>query len=219
MAAQSLGRALNRIDKASLGIAAEELSAADQRLAMLLSRNGVPPLWSRPGGFPTLVKIILEQQVSLASAAKAFQNLEGALRQVSPAEFLTLDDSELRQIGFSRQKASYCRGLASGVLTGSIDLEGLEGLSDEVAREHLTAIRGVGPWTADVYLLFALLRPDVWPTGDRALVVSIGEQYGLTEPPDYETARTMAHKWRPWRSVAARILWHAYLLRRGRSLD
>ena len=219
MAAESLGRALSHIDERSIRVAAEELAAADARLAKLLDRNGVPPVWARPTGFPTLIKIILEQQVSLDSAAAAFRNLEQSIGEVDPARFLSLDGAELKRIGFSRQKASYCRGLAHGLLDGSVDLEGLERRSDEIARSELMAIRGVGPWTADVYLLFALLRPDVWPVGDRALVVSMAEQFGLDDVPDYETAASWAGSWQPWRSVAARMLWHAYLLRRGRSLQ
>jgi DNA-3-methyladenine glycosylase II len=196
-----------------------ELATVDSRFAALRARNGVPPLWERPAGFPTLVKIILEQQVSLDSAAAAFRNLELALDDVNPARFLSLDDAELQQIGFSRQKASYCRGLACGMLDGSVDLAGLSRLNDEEARQRLTALRGIGPWTADVYLLFALLRPDVWPIGDRALVVSLAEQFELVEVPTYEASEQIAASWKPWRSVAARMLWHAYLLRRGRSLD
>ena len=219
MAPESLGRALSRLETASLRRAAEELAATDSRFSRLLAHNGIPPLWERPAGFPTLVKIILEQQVSLDSAAAAFRNLELALGEVSPARFLSLDDAKLKQIGFSRQKAGYCRGLAEGLLAGTIDLDGLTSLGDGAVRERLTALRGIGPWTADVYLLFVLLRPDVWPVGDRALVVSLAEQFELESIPTYEAAGQMAASWRPWRSVAARMLWHAYLLRRGRSLD
>jgi DNA-3-methyladenine glycosylase II len=202
----------------SLHRASTELATADARFASLLARNGVPPLWKRPGGFPTLVKIILEQQVSLDSAAAAFGNLEQALGEVSPIRFLSLDDATLQRVGFSRQKASYCRGLACGLMDGSIDLDELDGMGDVAARERLTALRGIGPWTADVYLLFALRRPDVWPMGDRALVVSMAEHFELADVPAYESAAEMAAAWRPRRSVAARMLWHAYLLRRGRSL-
>jgi DNA-3-methyladenine glycosylase II len=92
-------------------------------------------------------------------------------------------------------------------------------MDDEAAREYLTAVRGIGPWTGDVYLLFALRRPDVWPNGDRALVVAMAENLPLPAPPSYDEAREIADQWRPWRSVAARMLWHAYLLKRGRSLD
>jgi DNA-3-methyladenine glycosylase II len=217
-----LGRALNRslprIDHSSLRIGVEWLTAADSRLAGLLSKHGVPPLWARDEGFATLVRVVLEQQVSLASAAAAYANLERVIGRVEPAPFLTLGDSTLKDIGFSRQKAGYCRGLAQGILEGSVDLDRLSSMNDAEAGIYLTAIRGIGPWTAEVYLLFALRRPDVWPTGDRALVVSMAESLPLEEVPSYETASEIARSWSPWRSVAARMLWHSYLIRRGRSL-
>ena len=218
MAAKPLGRSLI-LDESAIRRASADLAASDSRLGGLLEQNGPPPLWARPGGFPTLVKIVLEQQVSLDSAAAAYANLEARIGDVVPSRFLELDDAELKRIGFSRQKAGYCRGLASGLLDRTIDLAALAELGDGEARQRLLAIRGVGPWTADVYLLFALQRPDVWPMGDRALVVSMAESLGLEEVPSYDTAAEIAADWQPWRSVAARLLWHAYLLRRGRSLD
>ncbi len=124
---------------------------------------------------------------------------------------------QLRAIGFSSQKAGYCRDLAAGIADGSIDLDGLGDAGDEDARRALTAIRGVGPWTADVYLLFVLRRADVWPHGDRALVVSMAENLGLHGVPSYEEAAAMASSWSPWRAVAARMLWHAYLVGAGAS--
>ena len=223
MAAQPLGRALNGnhsgLDAVTLAEGVAALASTDERLGRLQDRNGVPPLWRRPGGFATLVKIVLEQQVSLDSAAAAYANLEQAIGTVEPAAFLTLDDVELKRIGFSRQKAGYCRGIANQCLSGELDLGELGDMTDDKARSRLTAVRGIGPWTADVYLLFALRRPDVWPKGDRALVVSMAESLPLDEVPDYEQAGELAAAWRPWRSVAARMLWHAYLLKRGRSLD
>jgi DNA-3-methyladenine glycosylase II len=164
------------------------------------------------------VKIVLEQQVSLASAAAAYANLERAIGAVEPARFLTLDDQTLKDIGFSRQKAGYCRGLAAGLLDGSLDLRLLPEMGDDEARSYLTSIKGIGPWTAEVYLLFAVQRPDSWPMGDRALVVSMAESLPLDQIPSYAAAGEIAQGWRPWRSVAARMLWHAYLSKRGRSL-
>jgi len=189
----------------------EWLAARDADLARLVVRNGVPPLWRRKPGFATAVLIVLEQQVSLASARAAFDRLVGALGEVEPAGFLSLDDVELRAIGFSRQKAGYCRGLASGLLDGSIDLDALVSLDDDEARRRLIGIRGIGPWTADVYLMFALGRIDTWPPGDRALLVSLGRAKGLDDVPTSQVAVGMAEAWRPWRSVAARLLWHDYL--------
>ena len=223
MAAEPLGRALSRchpgLDQGTLAEGVEVLAGRDERLGRLRDRNGVPPLWGRTGGFATLVKIVLEQQVSLDSAAAAYANLERAVGTVEPTTFLTLGDAELKRIGFSRQKAGYCRGIAEQSLSGALDLDDLGSRADGEARSRLLEVRGIGPWTADVYLLFALRRPDVWPNGDRALVVSMAESLPLDEVPNYDDAAKLAASWRPWRSVAARMLWHAYLIKRNRSLD
>ena len=219
MASEPVGRTLILLDAATLQQGASDLAASDARFASLLNSNGLPPLWERSAGFPTLVKIILEQQVSLDSAAAAYTKLVASIGMVAPEAFLQLSDSELKTIGFSRQKTGYCRGLAAGVVDGSVDLDHLGDLEDDAARSYLTSIRGIGPWTADVYMLFALRRPDVWPAGDRALVVSMRENLGLAEIPTYDTAEVLAVRWKPWRSVAARMLWHGYLIERGRSLD
>jgi DNA-3-methyladenine glycosylase II len=206
------------LDRDGLQQAVVALCAADPRLARLQRRNGDPPRWERPEGFATLLRIILEQQVSLDSAAAAYRNLAAELGVVEPAGFLRLDAAVLRRVGFSSQKADYGRSLATGLLEGSIDLAGMRDLDDGDARRRLMQIRGVGPWTADVYLLFALQRADVWPRGDRALVVSMAESLELDEIPSSEDAAAVADSWRPWRSVAARMLWHSYLLRRGRAV-
>ena len=176
-----------------------------------MDRNGTPPLWRRSPGFATLVRLILEQQVSLASGAAAYHRLEARLGEVQPETFLSLDDRELKAIGFSRQKTRYVRLLSQGVLGDEFDLDGVAGLDDEAAMATLQRLVGVGPWTAGTYLLFALGRQDVWPTGDRALVVSLGRALGRATPPSYEEAHEIADGWRPWRSVAARLLWHDYL--------
>jgi len=183
----------------------------DPILAMLADRNGVPPLWPRDPGFPTMVRLILEQQVSLASADAAFQKLERAIGYIDPEPFVGLDDAELRTIGFSRQKAGYVRGVATGLMDGSIDLDAIGGLDDAAATKKLLDIRGIGPWTAACYLLFALRRPDVWPPGDRALQVSMGRVYNLPSVPDVEESNERAAGWQPLRSVAARMLWYEYL--------
>ncbi len=198
-----------------LASATAALADMDPALADLAARNGVPPLWAREPGFRTMLRLILEQQVSLASADAAYRKLEDVLGRVEPGRFLLLDDAQLKAIGFSGQKAGYVRGLAAGMIEGSIDLDATADLSDGRASEHLLEIRGVGPWTAACYLLFALLRPDVWPAGDRALEVSIGRVYQLPDVPVSDEANTRAEAWRPFRSVAARLLWHEYLGGRG----
>jgi DNA-3-methyladenine glycosylase II len=160
---------------------------------------------------------VLEQQVSLASAQAAFDRLVRAADPLTPARFLELSDAELLAIGFSRQKARYGRELASAVEGGRLDLDGLASLDDEGVRVALEAIPGIGPWTSTIYLLMVLGRPDVWPVGDIALQQAVAEVVGLDHrPPPDEMAR-IGEPWRPWRSVAARLLWHDYLGRRGRS--
>lgn len=183
----------------------------DPILARLAEHNGVPPLWPRDPGFPTMVRLILEQQVSLASADATYGKLERAIGSVEPEPFVGLGDSELRTIGFSRQKSGYVRGLAAGMMDGSVDLDAVGGLDDAAATDRLLEIRGIGPWTAACYLLFALRRPDVWPPGDRALQVSMGRVYALSDVPDDETSGVRSTAWRPLRSIAARMLWFEYL--------
>ena len=158
-----------------------------------------------------MLRLILEQQVSLASADAAFRKLEATIGAVEPTAVLVLDDTQLKVIGFSRQKAGYARGLATGVVEGTIDLDSLEAAPDDVAMDRLIQIRGVGPWTAACYLLFVLRRPDAWPPGDRALQVSMGRVYDLPDVPDAKSADERAIAWRPHRAIAARLLWHEYL--------
>ena len=158
-----------------------------------------------------MVDFILEQQVSLASADAAYGRLEAAIGEVTPQGFLTLDDARLREIGFSRQKAGYGRGLAAGIIDGAVNLQELDSLSDNQVMEILEAIRGVGPWTANCYLLFVLRRADAWPPGDRALQVSMANVLSLDAVPDRDQADAIAEDWRPHRAVAARMLWHDYL--------
>lgn len=189
----------------------EVLARRDPDLARILERLGPPPLWDRTPGFPTLVHIILEQQVSLASAKAAFDKLEAKTGPLEPAIFLGLDDPELRTIGFSGQKGRYCRELSRAVLGGTLDLEGLNSMSDDRVRAELTKVTGIGRWTADIYLLMALGRPDVWPRGDLALHKAVQDIKGLEAPPTPAEFRSFGEALRPWRSVAARMLWDHYL--------
>ena len=157
-----------------------------------------------------MVRFILEQQVSLASAHAAFGRLEARVGIVEPGALLSLTDGELREIGFSRQKASYVRGIARGVLDGRVDFQSIAA-SPTTAQRELLALRGVGPWTAACFRLFAIGEADVWPEGDRALHVSMTRVLGLDAVPDSAQAASRAAPWAPWRSVAARMLWHDYL--------
>lgn len=206
-----------RLDGSSFGKAAAALADADPSLAGVIQRAGLPAFWHRPPGFATLVLFILEQQVSLASARAVFGRLVERVGTLTPEAIARLDDDGLGRIGLTRQKQRYVRGLAGAVIEGSIDLDGLEDLSDEEARRQLLRLTGIGPWTADVYLLSALGRPDVWPVGDRALQVGTAETLALPEVPDPVQLEQIGARWRPWRSVAARLIWHDYLSRRGRT--
>ncbi len=193
--------------------AVTQLIARDARLARIVDALGPPPLWAREPGFATLLYIILEQQVSLASARAAYGRLLDAVAPLTPENFLTLDDTTLKAIGFSRQKTRYGRELARAVLSGNLDLEGLHHLDDDDVCMALMRVVGIGRWTADIYLLEALLRPDIWPTGDLALAVAA--QRALAWPAVLKPVELaeVGEAWRPWRGVAARILWHDYLSR------
>ena len=207
---------VSALTDASLAVAASELAARDPALGAVVDRYGLPPMWARDPGFPTLVHLILEQQVSLASALAAFDRLRVAADPLTPATFLALDDAALLAIGFSRQKARYGRALAAAVRNGSLDLDGLTALDDDGVDQALTAVPGIGPWTATIYRLMVLLRPDAWPVHDIALAQAIREVRGLDSRPSPDEMHALAEGWRPWRAVAARILWHHYLSSRGR---
>jgi DNA-3-methyladenine glycosylase II len=205
------------LTQATLELAVLELAARDSDLAAIVERFGPPPLWDRPAGFPTLVHMILEQQVSLASAQAAFDRLGVAADPLTPDRFLGLDDVRLLAVGFSRQKAGYVRNLARAIASGDLDLTSLAGLADEDACGALVALPGIGPWTASIYLIEVLLRPDVWPVADLALVSAVAHVKRLADRPGREEMRALAEPWRPWRSVAARLFWHDYLSRRRRN--
>ena len=196
-------------------VANDRLVASDPRLAAVVERQGRPAVFRRPASFATLVLLILEQQVSLSSAAAAYRRL-AEMTPVEPAPVLELDDATLRAIGFSRQKMGYVRALATAEVSGDIDIDGLAHLADDEARASLLALPGIGPWTADVFLLSSLGRPDIWPTGDRALQVGAAEVLGLSGPPSAVELEAIGQPWRPLRSTAAQLIWHEYLARRGR---
>ena len=195
----------------SLAIAAKTLAKDHAPFERVIAAHGVPPLWAREPGFATLIYIILEQQVSLASARAAFNKLQAALVEVTPATFLTLDDAQLKTIGFSRQKARYGRGLAHAVLAGALDLDALHTMPDDAVRSLLTAVKGIGQWTTDIYLLMALGRRDVFPKGDLALLIAAQRLFDLPSRPTQREMDLIAEAWRPHRATAARILWHFYL--------
>ena len=200
-----------RLSQASLLQGVRELSARDPDLARVIQRHGLPPLWSRRPGFATLVRIILEQQVSLASAEAAYSRLQSVVGRVTPRRVAATTEAQLREAGLTRQKAAYCGTLARALLTGTLDLAAIAQLRDEAVRAILLQLPGVGPWTADIYLLMALRRTDVWPVGDLALARAAQHVKHLRRLPNSEQLTRMARAWAPWRAVAARILWHSYL--------
>jgi DNA-3-methyladenine glycosylase II len=217
MATPALAAATTQIilDEQFFVQAVRELSERDADLAAVIEKYGLPPLWTREPGFPTLVYIILEQQVSLASARALYLRLQEEVKPFTPGRFLKLTEVEMRRLGFSRQKAHYTRLLAEAIRRKEFALHKLHELEDEIAREQLTALKGIGPWTADIYLLSALRRPDIWPVGDLALATAVQEVKRLRKRPSPEKLEMMSIPWRPLRAVAARLFWHAYLCKRG----
>lgn len=205
------------LDETSFPGACSTLAGRDPRLRAVVDAWGVPEFWHRPPGFASLVLFIVEQQVSLASAKAVFDRMRAALTEVTPGRVLEAHPDTLRECGLTRQKLSYVVGLAQLVEEGRIDLGRLETLDDPEARSTLLTVSGIGPWTADVYLLSCLRRPDVWPVGDRALQVGTGELLGMAAPPTPDELVNIGERWRPLRSVAARLIWNDYLARRNRS--
>jgi DNA-3-methyladenine glycosylase II len=194
----------------------EELTKRDRDLARIVVDYGYPPQWQREPGFPTLIRIILEQQVSYASAQTTFQRLNAAVDYLCPASFLLLDDLELKTIGFSRQKTNYGRILAQAVIDRTLDLASLEKLPDSEIRQKLTAIKGIGNWTVDIYLMMALQRQDVFPSKDLAVAIAVQEIKDLPTRSPAAELETIAEAWRPYRAIATKILWHYYLNRKSR---
>lgn len=183
--------------------------------ALIREKYGVPPNWIRPQGFISLSKIILEQQVSLASANAHFQKLNSYLEAFNPSNILKLTDEEMRNCQISRQKAKYLRSLSESILSGVIDLEKLSKLDEPTIRKQLTSIKGIGDWTTDIYLMFCLQAKDIFPIGDIAVVNTVKE---LTDAKTKEEILLLAEQWRPYRSLAAYFLWHYYLSKRNRQV-
>lgn len=190
--------------------------AAEPIFAAILDEAGPPRFRRRRNGFATVLHIILEQQVSIDAAAAMFRRLAGTCRPLSPERFLELDDATLRTCGFSRQKMVYARGFAAAVAGGGFDFARLAAADDAAAFAALRAIKGIGRWSAEVYLLFALGRTDIWPAADLGLQIAVGDRLGRGGRLDEEALRRQGEAWRPWRSVAACLFWQSYLHARGR---
>jgi DNA-3-methyladenine glycosylase II len=188
------------------------LAARDRHLASIYQVHGVPPMWARRPGFPTLLRIVLEQQVSLISARAMFERLKSNIEPFTAEGFMQSGEANLRSLGVTRQKAHYCVQVAEAFTSGH--LNELSKLNDEDAHATLLSIKGVGPWTANIYLLMALRRPDIWPDGDIALATAVGRLWKINPRPGFVELAKIAEAWRPFRSVAARMLWQYYLAER-----
>ena len=210
---------LRPLTQKTLALAARELAARDRLLANIHATYGDPPLWQRAPGFRTLVHIILEQQVSLSSAKSMLLRLESAIQPFTPERFLEVGETRLRGLGVTRQKSAYLLGLAEAVTTGHLSLKSFSKLSDDQVLVQLTRIKGIGLWSANIYLLMAMRRADIWPAGDLALAVAIQELKGFATRPSPEELEQIAEQWRPHRAVAARMLWQYYLGRNSKIIS
>jgi DNA-3-methyladenine glycosylase II len=199
-----------RYTKTALRRDIRSLAEVDADMADTLARFGYPELRSREPGFEALLRAIVGQQVSIAAAAAIWGRLAAAVDPLAPETLLARDDETLRAAGLSRQKIKYARGLADDIVSGRVRLERLPRMSDDDAIETLITLKGIGRWTAEVYLLFALGRTDMFPADDLALMTAAGHMKGLDERPDRAHVLEIAEAWRPWRGAAAHMLWHYY---------
>lgn len=193
----------------------DKLSKKDKHLKQIIQTWSYPPFWSRVPSFATLIHIILEQQVSLASAKAAFLKLEEKTGHITPEKILSLSDEELKACYFSRQKIKYARHLSETILNGELDFDALQLLPDEVIRATLKKVKGIGDWTVDVYLMMVLHRCDCFAMGDIALIKSIKELKDLSHNISKEEIITIVERWKPYRTIAAFLLWHAYIKKRN----
>ena len=186
------------------------------RLARVHAFAGDPPL-RRPSGFKGLARVVTAQQLSVASAEAIWRRLEAAIEIFTPSRFLCVSESDLRAAGLSKVKIATLRGLAKAIDTGSLDLDALSQEPEDVIHAKLSALKGIGPWTADIYILFCLARANAWPPGDLALQVAVKDAFELEARPNQDVMMELAEAWRPWRAVAARMLWAYYSARRKTS--
>jgi len=192
------------------------LISKDDVFSMIFDLYGTPPNWHRPPGFISLSKMILEQQVSLASAKAHFEKLHAYIVEFTPANILKLSDEEMRTCQISRQKSKYLRALSTAIVDNDLKLDTLGKLPESEIRKRLTAIKGIGQWTTDVYLMFCLQSKDIFPIGDIALINTVKE---LTPAKSKEEILEISKKWKPLRSLASYFLWFHYLKKRNRPID
>ncbi|MBK0380331.1 DNA-3-methyladenine glycosylase family protein [Mucilaginibacter segetis] len=189
----------------------DALALTDSALAGIIQEHGYPPMWSRPNTFESLVHIILEQQVSLASARSALNKLRDKVQEITPARALLLTEAELKACYFSRQKAAYTKYLAAAIISGQIDLAAFEQMENDDIRRQLTSLKGIGNWTVDVYLMFVLQRADIFPIGDLAAVNAFKKVKQTHPAITREDILVLTQSWQPYRTVATMLLWHWYL--------
>lgn len=190
--------------------AVDYLVKTDPLLAKLIKEYGVPKLWTRPEGFETLINIIVEQMLSVKAAASIFSRFKVLVKKVTPKNILKIDDTKFREIGLSNSKTKYCKNIAQAVLDGSLDFEELKKLSNEDATKKLTAIKGVGDWTANIYLMSCMKRADIWPYGDNALALAVQKFHNIKEYPTKKELLEIGDKYKPWRTMAAFIYWRTH---------
>jgi DNA-3-methyladenine glycosylase II len=193
----------------------DKLARKDKDLRTVIKQHGYPPMWGRVPSFATLIHIILEQQVSLASAKAAFLKLEAKIGHITPEKVLLLTDEELKACYFSRQKIIYARHLATAIVNNGFSIEKIVALDDNNLRTEMKKLKGIGDWTVDVFMMMALHRCDCFPTGDIALMKSIKEVKRLEMQTSKEAILLLADKWKPYRTIAAFMLWHAYIKKRN----
>ncbi|TWR30546.1 DNA-3-methyladenine glycosylase 2 family protein [Mucilaginibacter pallidiroseus] len=189
----------------------DELANMDSDLASVIKTYDYPPMWSRPNSFESLVHIILEQQVSLASALSALNKLRERIEDITPAKVLLLTDAEFKACYFSRQKTAYTRYLAEAIISKQLNLDDFKEMEDEDIRKQLCALKGIGNWTVDVYLMFALQHADIFPIGDLAVVNAVKRLKDLPKETTRDELVELSRQWQPYRTVATMILWHFYL--------
>jgi len=202
---------LHQLNRSNFHSIYDQLALADDDLAAIIQTYGYPPLWERPNTFESLVHIILEQQVSSASALSALNKLRERVQEITPARILLLTDEEMKACYCSRQKTTYIRYLAEAILSGQINLAEMEQLSDDEVRNKLITLKGIGNWTIDIYLIFVLKRADIFPIGDLAAVNAFKRIKNLPTSTTSEELIAIAGQWAPYRTIATMLLWHHYL--------
>jgi DNA-3-methyladenine glycosylase II len=199
-----------KLDDEGLAKAVRSLCRREKRFNAVIRRHGLPSLRASTGGLAAVLQMVTEQFLSLAAAAAIWKRLDARLAPHDPETILNCPQQELLALGLSRAKAKSFHGLAYAVASGAMDFTALETMDDVTAHKILVALPGIGPWTADIYLLSVLLRPDAWPWGDVALQVAAQDLFELPERPDKSAMIVLGQKFQPYRAVAARLLWAHY---------